>query len=606
MSGSFLIQAAVFLAAAAIAAPLAKRLQISSVLGYLAAGVLIGPFGLGFVYAVYQVEEILHFAEYGVAMLLFLIGLELRPQRLWALRSSIFGLGAMQVLISALVITPLIMMLGASLLQAAFVGLALALSSTAFVLQVLEEKGELNTRHGRPALAVLLFQDIVAILLIAIVPFLGAFGAGRDDTGGGFSFGAVVMAVSAILLVVLVGRYLLSGLYRLVASTGVREATTASALLTLIGIVLLMEAVGLSAALGAFLAGALLAESPYRHQIEADIAPFEGLLLGLFFTAVGMGLNLHLLIDEPLRIAAAVIVLLAVKGVILLVLGRMHGLKPASARRFALSIPQGGEFAFVLFGAALGVGLLQRELTEFLSVVVTLSMLCTPLLLLADEVAVARTRADEPDYDEMPDEEGHVVIAGFGRFGQIIARILRARGIPFTALDGSAEQVAFVSRFGNTAYFGDATRLDILRAAQVDKARAFVLTLSDVDRSIKTAEIVRRHFPHVEIYARARNRRHAHQLMDLGVTILRRETFLSALDLGREVLRGLGLPEADVNHTVETFRVSDQKRLEEDHAHYMDFEKVRAGAQRQLEELEQVFRGDVDPDAETDKQDTSG
>ncbi|HSM20154.1 MAG TPA: monovalent cation:proton antiporter-2 (CPA2) family protein, partial [Hyphomicrobiales bacterium] len=378
MTGSFLIQAAVFLAAAAIAAPIAKKLNISSVLGYLAAGVLIGPYGLGFVYAVYQVESILHIAEYGVALLLFLIGLELKPQRLWTMRGSIFGLGAGQVAVTALLLTPAAVFLGIAWDEAIFVGLALSLSSTAFVLQVLEEKHELNTRHGRAAFSVLLFQDLAAIPLIAIVPLLGS---GMAEEG--LSPFGVVKAIAAIVLVVLVGRYALSTLYRLVATTGVREAMTASALLTVVGVALLMEAAGLSAALGAFLAGALLADSPYRHQIEADIAPFEGLLLGLFFTAVGMALNLQLLSEQPAVIAASVAGLLAIKAAVLYALGRWRGLDNAAARRLALAVSQGGEFAFVLFATALGESVIERELAELLTVIVTLSMLATPVLLLA-------------------------------------------------------------------------------------------------------------------------------------------------------------------------------------------------------------------------------
>jgi len=589
MTGSFLVQAAVFLAAAAIAAPLAKKLHVSSVLGYLAAGVLIGPYGLGFVYAVYQVESILHIAEYGVALLLFLIGLELKPKRLWTMRGSIFGLGAGQVAVTTLLLTPAVALLGVPWDKAIFVALALSLSSTAFVLQLLEEKGELTTRHGRAAFSVLLFQDLAAIPLIAMVPLLGDGGAGQ-----GMSVFAAFRAIGAIVLVVIVGRYALSTLYRLVATTGVREAMTASALLTVVGVALLMEAAGLSAALGAFLAGALLADSPYRHQIEADIAPFEGLLLGLFFTAVGMALNLHLLAEMPRVIIAAVAGLLTLKAIVLYALGRWRGLDNPAARRLALAVSQGGEFAFVLFATALGENVIGRDLAELLSVIVTLSMLATPVLLLADDLlAPVRPSKDRP-YDQMPEEKDHVVIAGFGRFGQIVARILRARGIPFTALDDSAEQIDFVARFGSQAYYGDASRLDILESAQMHSARAFVLAIDDTEGSLRTAQIVRRHFPNVPVYARARNRQHAHQLMDLGITMIRRETFLSALELTREVLRDLGYSESEVSRTVETFREFDERRLYDDYTHYTDTEKLQEQAKKQSEELEELFSQDVD------------
>lgn len=587
MTGSFLIQAAVFLAAAAIAAPIAKKLNISSVIGYLAAGVLIGPFGLGFVYTVYQVESILHIAEYGVALLLFLIGLELKPKRLWTMRSSIFGLGGSQVAISALLLIPAAAYMGVPWHNAVLVGFALALSSTAFVLQVLEEKGELQLRHGRAAFSVLLFQDIAAIPLIAVVPLLGAGGA--DE---GLSLLKIASAVGAIGLVIIVGRYVLSTLYRLVATTGVREAMTASALLTVVGVVLLMEFAGLSAALGAFLAGALLADSPYRHQIESDIAPFEGLLLGLFFTAVGMALNLQLLIEKFGLVMVSVVGLLAIKAAVLYGLGRWHGLDNRAARRLALAVSQGGEFAFVIFTTALGENVIGRGLSELLTVIVTLSMLATPLLLLADELLTRQRTPDGRPYDEMPEEQGHVVIAGFGRVGQIVARILQARGIPFTALDGSAEQIDFATKFGNRVYYGDATRLSILEAAQLGKARAFVLAIGDIEISLKTAQLVRRHFPHVPVYARARNRRHVHELMDLGVEVIRRETLLSTLDITRELLRGLGYSEEEVTRTVETFREVDRRHLYSDYAHFTDQQKLQAQSRKRFDELAELFAQD--------------
>lgn len=587
MTGNFLVQAAVFLAAAAIAAPIAKKLNISSVLGYLAAGVLIGPFGIGFVYEIYQVESILHIAEYGVVLLLFLIGLELKPTRLWAMRGTVFGLGSAQVTLTAIVLSLLILSTGIDWPLAVFLGFALALSSTAFVLQVLEEKGELQTRHGRSAFGVLLLQDLAAIPLIAIVPLLAA-GSGVQ----GFSWLALGKGLAAIALVIFVGRFALSTLYRLVASTGVREAMTASALLTVVGVALLMESVGLSAALGAFIAGALLADSSYRHQIEADIAPFEGLLLGLFFTSVGMALNLQILAEEPVLIICTVIVLVSVKAAVVYGLGRWHGLDTKAARRLALALSQGGEFAFVLLAAALSQSAIAKELSETIIVIVTLSMLATPLLLLFDE-RLAPKKLNDRAFDEMPDEKGHVVIAGFGRFGQIVARILRARGVPFTALDQSAEQVDFVARFGSKAYYGDAARLDILESAQVQNARALVLAIDDVEASVRTAEVVREHFPDVPIYARARNRQHVHRLLDLDIKVIRRETFAASLDLSRSLLRGLEFSEAEVRRTVDTFEQLDKKRLYDDYQHYTDDEKILASARQQSEELEDLFAQDA-------------
>jgi glutathione-regulated potassium-efflux system protein KefB len=396
--------------------------------------------------------------------------------------------------------------------------------------------------------------------------------------------------------VVLVGRYLLNGLYRLVARTRVKEAMTASALLTVVGVTLVMQQAGLPASLGAFLAGVLLADSDYRHEIVADIGPFEGLLLGLFFTAIGMSLNLGLLVSSPQLVLAIVAGLLAIKAFILFVLVRQWGLDSGPARRLALALSQGGEFAFALFTTGASAGVLERPVADVLSVAVTLSMAATPLLLALDELfapKVAPVRA----FDELPSKQGHVVIAGFGRFGQIVARVLTAKRIPVTALDSDPEQVDFVRRFGTQIYYGDASRPEILEAAQTGKARAFVLAIDDVEASMRTARMVRRNYPHVTIYARARDRRHIHMLMDEGIRLMRRETFLASLDLTREVLRGLGLPEREVRYTVDTFQAMDRRRLYEDYKHYTDLQKLQAQAKSYAQELEELFAKDAEEHA---------
>ena len=583
-----LIQVAVFLAAAAIAAPLGRSLRMGAVLGYLAAGVIIGPWVLGPYYALDDVDQVLHFGEFGVVMLLFVIGLELRPLRLWAMRSAIFGLGTAQLLATGLVLAVIGIALGLGTGPALFVGLALALSSTAFALQVLEEKGELTTRHGRLAFAVLLFQDLAAIPLIALVP-LFAFGGAKPA----MDLKSAAIAIATIAGVIVVGRFLLSRLYRIVAGTGVREAMTASALLTVIGVALVMEAVGLSAALGAFIAGALLADSEYRHQIEADIAPFEGLLLAVFFIAVGMSIDLGVMVAKPVELVSVVVGLVVIKIIILYVLGRWWGLDSVAARRFGLVISQGGEFAFVLFGAGAFAGVIDQAFANLLTVAVTLSMGATPLLLLIDDAINRANKPQAPEYEVPPEGRGHIIIAGLGRFGQIVARVLRAKHIPFTALDSSVAQVDFVRRFGAQIYYGDAGRLDILRAAGADKARAFVLAIDKVDASLRVAEIVRTNFPDLSIYARARDRTHVHRLMDLGVTVIERETFLAALQLTKDLLRGLGLPPAEVKRATETFKRLDERRLYEDYQYYTDTEKVRANALTQAKELEELFARDA-------------
>jgi len=596
-----LLEVAMLLAAAAIAAPLAKYARIGSVMGYLVAGVALGPYGIGGVFSIYAAQQILHFAEFGIVLLLFLIGLELRPKRLYAMRHAVFGLGGAQVGLTAIALTVLGMLVGLPMTSALYAGLALALSSTAFALQVLEERGELTARHGRSAFAVLLFQDLAAIPLIALAPVFAigmAPGTGTAAAVPGMDLWAALKALGIIAAVILVGHFLLDRVFRIIARTQVKEAMTAAALLTVIGVTIVMQEAGVSAALGAFIAGALLAESSYRHQIEADIQPFQGLLLGVFFTAVGMSLNLHLLVERPDVLMLLTVLLVGIKASILYALGRWHGLEPASARRFGLSISQGGEFAFVLLVASVTFGVLSKIQAEVMTVVVTLSMAATPLLLLANDKASALFgKPALQAFETPPENDGHVVIAGFGRFGQIVARILRAKHIPFTALDISPDQIALVERFGSKAFYGDASRLDILEAAQTGKARAFVLAIDDVGASLRTAEMVRAEFPDLPICARARNRNHAHQLLDLGVKAVHRETFHSALESTRAVLRGLDLPEREVERIIRTFRTHDERRLVEDYQHYSDMEKILATARSDPATLERLFAEDAEEEA---------
>jgi monovalent cation:proton antiporter-2 (CPA2) family protein len=581
-----LSQLIVFLAAAAIAAPLGRRCGAGSIIGYLIAGIIIGQTGLAALAG--KPADLQNMAELGVAMFLFLIGLELRPRRLWALRYAVFGAGGAQVLATAAVFTALGLYSGLPFSASLLIGLAISLSSTAFALQTLEERSELTTRHGRLAFSILLFQDIAAIPMIILVSVLAASnGNGEAPTLYGFFKGLAV-----ITIIVLAGRYVLNRVYAVVASTGVREGMTASALLTIVIVVYLMHAVDMSPALGAFLAGILLADSEYRHQIESDIAPFEGLLLGLFFMTVGMTLNLDLLFTQPGMVFAVVLLIVGIKAAILYGIGRWQDLKARSARRLALVASQGGEFAFVLLSAGAAGHVVDKTLADSLAVAVTLSMGVTPLLLLADDLFNRFQKRPEPQFDALPKKDGHVVIAGFGRVGQIVARVLRAKRIPFTALDNSPEQVNFVNQFNNKIYYGDASRLGILEAAMTKDARAFVLAIDDVEASVRTAQIVRQHFPHVPIYARARNRQHVHQLMDLGIENIERETFLSSLDLTRDLLRDFGLTEKRAKWIIDTFKESDEKRLYEDYKNQSDLEKIRIRALKQSQELEEIFAQD--------------
>ncbi len=506
-SHDFLRYAVVLLAAAVVAVPLAKRLQLGAVLGYLVAGAVIGPAGLGWLQ---NPERIASISELGVVLLLFVIGLELSPQRLWVMRRAVFGIGSLQVLLTAVLIGAVAALVGDLPARTAVViGLGLALSSTAFGLQLLAERKELTSAHGRLGFAVLLFQDLAAIPILALIPVLGS-----ANQGAAMGAVAALRVVAVIALVVVAGRYLLRPVFRAVAQTQLPEVFTATALLVVIGTAWLMEQAGISMALGAFLAGLLLADSEYRHALEAQLDPFKGLLLGLFFTAVGMQLDLSLLLRQPWLVGGLVLALIALKALLLFGIGRGPGrLGTPSAAALAVLLAAGGEFAFVVFNLAEDRGLLDGELHRLLVLVITLSMALTPPLVVAlGDLLKARAEKPSREFDTIDAETPRVIIAGFGRVGQIVARVLRAQRIPYTALENSVEQVDVSRRFGNTIYFGDPSKPDLLRAAQADKAEIFVLATDDPEANVRTARIVKRLYPHLRIYARARNRQHAFDL----------------------------------------------------------------------------------------------
>ncbi len=550
---AFLIQVTIFLAAAVIAVPVFRWLGLGAVLGYLAAGMVVGPRGLGLAG---DVDSILHFAEFGVVLLLFVIGLELQPNRLWIMRRSVFGLGGAQVLASATAIALVGIALGVSPLAAIIAGLGLSLSSTAFALQTLAEKGQLTARHGRAAFSVLLFQDLAAIPILAIVPLLGG---GMDGASGG-AIALGVAKVAAVLAVVVVGgRLLLNRLLRLVAASGIREAFTAMALLTVVVTALLMQLVGLSMALGAFLAGVLLAESEYRHALEADIEPFKGLLLGLFFIAVGMSIDLRLLVDDPLTVFGLVAGLIALKGSILFVLCRSTGAHPLVALRLAATIAQGGEFAFVIFGVARQARVLPGDWEALLTAAVAISMAITPLMVLAHEKLAARRASKQSrEYDKIDDSDGaSVIIIGFGRYGQIVGRLLFAQGITATVLDHDPDQIDMLRRFG------------------------FKVSLDVVDA-------LQKEFPHLKIVACARNVRHWFELVERGLDKVERETFESALRTGRQALEALGVEPYEAREVADLFRRHNLAALQELRPHFRDEAKTVAlekSGQRQLEAI---------------------
>ena len=589
MGEGSLLEVVVLLGAAVVLVPLAKRFGFGMVLGYLGAGLVIGPWALGLVA---DVENIKRIAEFGVVFLLFVIGLELQPSRLWALRQPIFGYGSAQVLITAALLAAVALAAGLPMAAAIVIGLALSLSSTAFALQLLAERKELTTRHGRMAFSILLFQDLAAIPMIAIVPLLAAMPGQGAGAASMIDATALVKAAAIIAVVIVGGRYVLQPLFRIVAATGIQELFTAAALLVVIGISLLVQAVGLSMALGAFLAGMLLADSEYRHELEGDIAPFRGLLLGLFFISVGMSLDLGLIATRPLLVIALVVGLVALKGLVLWALAWFDGQGRRCGVNLALYISQGGEFAFVLLALAAGAQVVDKPLSALMIVVVSLSMAITPLLLSMRNWSGRRMPAAEPAYDAIDAGESRVIIAGFGRFGQVVARVLRLRRIPFTALESSFEQVEVVRRFGNKIYFGDASRLELLRAAKAERAAVFVLAIDDVETSLKTAQLVKRHFPHLKIYARARNRHHVYRLLDIGVERIVRETFLSGLDLADSVLQALGISKTESAQTIERFKTYDEALILRQYPFHQDEKLLIATSKEAAEELERVLEQD--------------
>ena len=584
---NILLEIIVYLAAAIIAVPLSKRLGLGSVLGYLTAGILIGPFASGLIE---DAEQALHFAELGVVFLLFVIGLELQPSRLWVLRRMVFGLGSLQVLISAVVIGLIASAFGLKPVEAGVVGVILALSSTAFVLQMLAEKKQLTAPHGRAAFTVLLFQDLAVIPLLALLPLLG------NSASGSITLGSGALMIGTVAGLIVGGRYLLRPVLRIVARTGIPELFTASALLVVMGAALLMQAANMSMALGAFVAGMLLADSEYRHELEADIAPFKGLLLGLFFMAVGMTVNLQLLAEQPLSILAIVVLLMSAKAIVLLPLAHMFGVAELKSRiKLAVLLSQGGEFAFVLFGLVAREGLMERHVIDQLILAVAVSMMMTPLLYAAAEYLTARgTEEAEPDYDDMESQHHRVIIAGFGRVGQIVARLLRVANEPFTALEIDSSQVDVVRRYGSKVHFGDASKLDLLRAAGAEHAELFVLAIDDIEASVRTAETVSRHFPNLTIVARARNRRHQYKLMDLGIRHIFRETFLSSIAISKQVLVNLGNNEDDVEHMADLFQQHDRKLIVEQHAVQHDESRLIQSARETARELESLLKHDLD------------
>ncbi len=584
-----LLNAIIYLTATILVVPLAKRMGLGSVLGYLVAGALIGPWVLGLVD---NVDDIRHFAEFGVVMLLFIIGLELNPKRLWAMRRPILGVGGAQVILTTILLGVITLAFGFSFNVALVVAMGLSLSSTAIALQSMKERNLMSTHAGSSAFSVLLFQDIAVIPMLALLPLLGVATDGVESSW----WQGALSAVGMITAIIIGGHYLTRPIFRYIARTRLREVFTAFALLLVLGIATLMAVVEMSMALGAFLAGVLLAESEYRHELEVEVEPFKGLLMGLFFISVGMSINFGLLLAEPLTLLSLVLLLVVAKGLVLWGLSRVCNILDSQKSLFVFLLSQGGEFAFVLFSVATDSGILSGAASDKLVVVVALSMVTTPLLLLLYERMIApryihldQTRPT----DAIEEGENPVIIAGFGRFGRTVGRLLHANGVPTTILDYDPDRIEAVRHFGYKVYYGDASRHDVLEAAGADVAKLLIVAVDDQEVALRVVEQARKHYPHLVILARADDNAHAYELMSRDVKLFRREYYASALQLGEDALKQLGFGAYRAKQAANIFNDYDQALLQK--LYITDASEVRRSLSIQTrEQLEKVLTADAE------------
>ncbi|WP_342086547.1 monovalent cation:proton antiporter-2 (CPA2) family protein [Dyadobacter sp. OTU695] len=605
MQQSFFFQAMIYLAAAVVMVPIAKRLGLGSVLGYLVAGVIIGPAGLKFIGM--EGQDIMHFAEFGVVMMLFVIGLELEPSRLWRMRKSIAGLGGLQVGITTVLVAGIAMLFGISWKEALALGMIIAMSSTAIVMQTLNEKGWLKTIAGQSSFAVLLFQDLAIIPMLALFPLLADQAGVSDGHGGGGSLVSalpawqqaivVLLSVSAI---VLTGKYLLRPVFRMMARTALREMFTATALLLVVGIAVFMTSVGLSPALGAFVAGVVLANSEYRHELESSIDPFKGLLLGLFFISVGSSIDFSLVTSKPMLIIGLVAGLMLLKMAILFVLGKIFEVRNAQNFIFSIGLSQIGEFAFVLLSFSVQQGVLGKEVSDTMTAVVAISMAMTPLAMMVNEkfiltrfclVSAGLQTAQRPS--DVEDEDNPVIIAGYGHFGNIVGRFLRANGVEATVLDNDSDNVDFLRRMGLKVYYGDATRYELLDIAGAGRAQMIIIAISDEEKRLELIETVKKHFPNLHMLVRSTNRNDAYDLMNAGMMHIYRETFDTSLRLGVDALKLLGHRAHEATRMAKTFFVHDERTLKHLSSIRNDEEYIHA-ARQHMEELEMIMQADRD------------
>ncbi|MBF0585944.1 cation:proton antiporter [Prosthecochloris sp. N3] len=603
--GGFFFQAFVYLTAAVISVPVAKKLGLGSVLGYLIAGIVIGPFVLGFIGE--EGESVMAFAEFGIIMMLFLIGLELQPKMIWKLKAPILGMGGLQVIVTALLIMGIALLLGFEWNTGLAVGLVLALSSTAIVLQTLHEKGLMKTDGGQNAFSVLLFQDIAIIPILALLPLLGSGHAAGSHAGDGHHggttwidglpiWGQTAAVLGVVAGIVVAGRYLVNPAFRLIARTRLRELFTAAALLLVIAITILMGKVGLSPALGTFLAGVVLAQSEYRHELETNIDPFKGLLLGLFFIGVGASIDFEVIAADPVLIMLLVLGLITLKILVLIAVGRVFGMSYDNNLLFSFALAQGGEFAFVLFSFGLGNGVFESSLVDPMIAVVAVTMALTPLLVLLNEKLIqprfGTTEKAAPETaaaEEFSGERGKVIIAGFGRVGSTVGRFMQANDESATYLDLDADNVDLLRKMGLEVFYGDASRYDLLHAAGAADARLLIIAVDDPDKAVDIARTARKHFSHLEIIARTSGLADSHELIDMGVRHVYPETLDSALRIGVEALSLLGHRRYHAMRAMHTFRHHEERHMHElAELRHNRRELIRETKQR-IEDLEELM-----------------
>lgn len=600
----FLLQLFIFLAAAAIAVPVAKKLGLGSVLGYLIAGIVIGPFGLSLIR---EIEEVMHFTEFGVVMMLFLVGLELKPSLLWQMRTPILGTGGAQVVLSSLVIAGV----GFFFLpwqQAVAVGLILSLSSTAIVLQTLREKGLMNSSAGKSIFSVLLFQDLAVIPILVVLPLLATVAMHGDGHHSSSLFDISLLPGYARILVTLVaissifflGKFASRPIFRIIAATKVREIFVAAVLALVVGISLLMTVVGLSPALGTFLAGVVLADSEYRHELESDIEPFKGLLLGIFFISIGASLNFTLIGEKIFLIAGLTVGLIVIKWLVLAAVGFIFKMAKQERSLLAVALAQGGEFAFVLFQFSKTNGVLPKETIESLISAVAISMFLAPLLFLAHEKYVANRQSEEGagrEADTIERSEHKVILAGFGRLGTDLGRFLISAGIRPVILDHDAVNVDVLRKFGFEVYYGDVTRLDLLEAAGAAQAELLIITIGDTDKAVALVKLAQKHYPQLKIAVNATERSAVYQLMDTGVSVIQRETFGSALSLGQDALKLLGFHPYEAHRLKRIFKKQDEEMMPDLYKmHREDEEQYVSMYQKHTADLEELIKRDRNAD----------